>query len=75
MVKIYSANDLKETFWSKITRWTSFNLFKHYTLKHKDGNKIIVDAPLGIIFDANTGERVEIKELVDSSKGEGGNKR
>ncbi len=63
MTKIYSANDLNETFGSKIFRWISFNMSHQYTLKHKDGSKVFVDGSLGIIFDYNTLETIEIKEL------------
>ncbi len=70
MTKIYSAHDLNETLVSKLFRWVSFNMTQTYVLKHKDGSKVMVVGSIGKIFDMNTQEEIEIKELVDSSEGE-----
>ncbi len=68
MTKIYSKNDLNETLASKIYRWLVLNYSNVYILKHNDGSKVFVDTDLGILFDKDTFEAVEIKEL---SKSEG----
>jgi len=63
MKPIYSKNELKETLGSKIYRWITLNFFNQYTLKSNDGRRIFVDAYLGIIYDKDTLETLEISEL------------
>ena len=62
MEKKYSTSDLKETFGSKIIRWISFNISNTYILKSKDNRKIFLDCDLGIMFDKDSLETVEVQE-------------
>jgi len=61
-MKQISAMDLNETFGSKLFRWISFSMNKTYTLKSNKGEIIFLDTELGICFDKDSQERVEITQ-------------
>lgn len=65
--KKINAMDLNETFGSKLFRWITFNISNTYILKSNKGEIIQFDSGLGICFDRDTHETVEIVSTNDTN--------